>query len=242
MKQGQDGQEETFDQIAAITPAIIKQIRNGSCQHRWEASKINLQGADIFWDGRTINIRRSGAKWYEFILFFFMLLLFLPVLAGAIVAIIATLHIAIFKNTAIGYLLAIFFLIAVVPGVFVFVWIQSLMFTFKVQLNPKLCRYRLRNGLLWLSIIIRTDKYNILVYPTYSRGAWGYGACLSFSLGRLPIRLPVIPKSIFGTKHDALQEAKELVTWLNTITLLDNASLKWWGDYNKIIAGRDYIR
>lgn len=210
--------------------------------HRFQCVDGDLASARLTWDGSHLRVEQPGARWGEFVFLGFFLLLLAPVLIGAVAIIVVSLKTAIFSGVKVAYLLAFFFIIALVPGICVCVWLQSMMFSYKLQLHPGSGRYRLHNGILWILMTISADRRKIHVYPTYSRSAWGYGACLFFRLGRLPVRFPLIPKSIFGTKHEAFKEAERLVDWLHRIASMDDVLLNGWGKHDEIVAGVDYIR
>ncbi|HRZ38530.1 MAG TPA: hypothetical protein P5534_19465, partial [Candidatus Paceibacterota bacterium] len=87
---------------------------------------------------------------------------------------------------------------------------------------------------------VKPGNTEVLVYPTYSRSAWGYGVKLKVT-GKL-CALPLVPKGIVGTKRDALEEAMGIRDWLKKNSTAGQITMSGWGDIDDIQPGTEYIR
>jgi hypothetical protein len=188
-------------------------------------------------DGVVTVERRGGAGW-EILFLLLPLALLTLVIFGGFVGVVTMFWIAATQFSGLALLVAIVLGIALLPGVYAWFVIQGLLLPFSASLGSS--QYRLANGLLRLSRHVTGRKACVMIYPTYSRGGWGYGAKVKLS-GRT-FALPFVPKGIVGTKHDALQEAQSIREWLRRNSTVGQVILDKWGDTQQIQPGVDYIR
>lgn len=186
----------------------------------------------------TVVVRRQGARLLDSLFILVPLILGIPVLVGLLVGFGLMLWIFLTEAKRLALLVAVVFGFALLPTAYAYLCIQGILLPFKAVLTQN--RYRLANGLLRLARSIRPETAQITIFPTYSRGGWGYGAKLKIT-GR-KLALPLIPKCIVGTKHDALQEAVEIRDWLRKNSALAEVTLEKWGDTEQIQPGVDYIK
>ena len=166
------------------------------------------------------------------------LVLGIPVLVGLLVGFGLMLWIFLTEAKGLALLVAVVFGFALLPSAYAYLCIQGILLPFKAVLTKD--RYRLANGLLRLSRSIRPETTQIRLFPTYSRGGWGYGAKLKITGKKLA--LPLVPKCIVGTKHDALQEAVKIRDWLQKNSTVADVTLAEWGDIHQVQSGVDYIK
>lgn len=186
----------------------------------------------------TIVVRRQGARLPDSLFLLVPLILGIPVLVGLLVGFGLMLWIFLTEAKGLALLVAVAFGFGLLPAAYAYLCIQGILFPFKAVLTQD--RYRLANGLLRLSRSIRPETAQITIFPTYSRGSWGYGAKLKVTGGKLA--LPLAPACIVGTKHDALREALDLRDWLRKNSAVAEVTLEKWGDIEQIQPGVDYIK
>lgn len=194
---------------------------------------IRLASAD-----GVVTVKRAGGGGWEVILLLLPLILLTFVIFGALVGVVCMFWIALTQFSGLALLVAIVLGIALLPGLYAWFVVQGLLLPFKASFGDS--QYRLANGLLRLSRHVTPRNVRVTIYPTYSRGGWGYGAKLRL-LGK-PLALPFVPKGIVGTKHDALQEAVEIREWLRKNSALGEVTLEKWGDTEQVQPGVDYIK
>jgi hypothetical protein len=201
-------------------------LQKGSCS-------IRLNSAD-----GVVVVKRDGVGGLEIVFLLLPLILLTLVIFGGLVAVVCMSWIVATQFSGLALLVAIVFGITLLPALYTWFAVQGLLFPFEARLESG--RYQLTNGLLRLSRRVPLHEAHIVVYPTYSRGDWGYGAKLK--LTRKTLAFPFIPRSIIGTKHAALQEAVKIRDWLQMNSTLADVTLSGWGEIHQIQPGIDYIR
>jgi hypothetical protein len=186
----------------------------------------------------VVTVKRAGGGGWEVIFLLLPLVLLTLVIFGALVGVVCMSWIAATQFSGLALLVAIVLGIALLPGLYAWFVVQGLVLPFTAALGSG--RYQLANGLLRFSRRVPPQEAHVVVYPTYSRGGWGYGAKLKLT-GKT-LALPFVPKSIIGTKHDALQEAVKIRDWLQRNSTVADVTLAEWGDTHQVQPGVDYIR
>lgn len=188
-------------------------------------------------DDGIVTVNRPGCGGGTAVLLGLALVPLVAVIAGAALGIGCMVWIAATERSLLALLVAVVFLVAVCPAVYTLVRLQGLLFRFSVSLS--LHEYRIYNGFVRWRRRLR-NKVVIVIFPTYSRGAWGYGG--KAVLGIKALHLPLIPQSIVGTKHSALREAERVCEWLRDKPGVAEVRLAKWGDRDQVQPGVDYIR
>lgn len=209
-----------------------------SMEDRLQLGKGGPPVTELLKVDETVFVRRHGARLLDSLFLLVPLVLGIPVMAGLFVGFGLMLWIFFTEARGLALLVAVVFGFALLPAAYAYLRIQGILLPFKAILTED--RYRLANGLIRLSRRIRPEAAQITVFPTYSRGGWGYGAKLQIPGNKLA--LPLVPKCIVGTKHDALQEAVMIRDWLQKNSTVADVILEEWGDIHKIQPGGDYIK
>lgn len=185
-----------------------------------------------------VVVRRQGARLLDSLFLLVPLVLGIPVIVGLLGVFVLMLWIFFTQVKILALLVAVALVFGFLTAAYSYLCIQGILFSFKVVLTED--SYRLANGLLRFSLRIRPKTAQIIVFPTYSRGSWGYGAKLKITSKK--IALPLVPKRVVGTKHDALQVAVKIRDWLQRNSTIADVTLAEWGDTNQVQPGLDYIR
>jgi len=186
----------------------------------------------------TVVVRRQGARLLDSLFLLVPLILGIPALVGLLVGFGLMLWIFLTEAKSLALLVAVVFGFALLPAAYAYLCIQGILLPFKAVLTKD--SYRLENGLLRLSRTTKGETAQITIFPTYSRGDWGYGAKLKITGKKLAF--PLVPACIVGTKHDALREAQNIREWLRKNSPIDEVALEGWGDPEQIQPGVEYIR
>ena len=166
----------------------------------------------VYYEDGVIHVQKPREPFFTAIQIAIAAVLSFSLLLGGFSVIIVGLKIAILDGIHIGYLVAIFFSIAMIPGVAGFFWLMYLLFDYRLEFNPSTGAYHLRNGIIHLKLRIKT-KYKVYVFQTYSRGDWGYGSRIIYYPWKyaIPIILPFIPSNIVGSKQRAYKEVSRIL-------------------------------
>lgn len=187
-------------------------------------------------DGLLYEARAKSVG--QIVLLSVMLLLMLPVLIGA--GAVAVLGVrALLDGEMLAALACGVISIAGLIGGYVFHRLLALVLPFKARIDGR--GYRLRNGLLWFRVAGDASQADILVYPSYSGGDWGYAGWIRFR-GR-HIKWPFMQPLIEGSKHKAVRTAESMCCWLRENAPIADARLtKHWGNPAGVRPGKEYVR
>lgn len=161
----------------------------------------------------------------------------LMVITTVAIAVALVTWIAITEFSWLAMLMAAVFGVGLAICLWVFSLIQSLVFPFQVILDAR--RYRLANGFVRAVRPCRLNEAAIAICPVYLRGDWGLAARIRPT--NRSWKWPLVPASVIGSKHEALQMAITLKEWLEHHTGVGQVALQKWGSLGCIKPGVDYI-
>lgn len=113
-----------------------------------------------------------------------------------------------------------------IPAIAVWLWLQRQLLSFRAAVGRG--RYRLAYGLIRLSLALETEDAIVVIDPSHHRGDFGYGAHLKRRKEGI-LRLPFLPRGVFGSKSEAQREAERIGAWLRENTSIGEVALsKYW--------------
>ena len=161
-------------------------------------------------DGLTVRRARGGLGQVVFFAIMAMVSAAMAVAGSGVAVFLAWGGVA--EGSGLLLLLAPLFAVAAIPAWLGFLALQGRCFEFTVTVKDN--RYRLVNGLLRLSLKMDPREAEVVIFPFYNRGAWGYGTRMRLRRGSL-IPLPLTgPCGSFSSIGGARAQALELHEWL----------------------------